>query len=177
MARLFSQNQIRNRMLDLGVPRKRAKIMSAIAMVEAPGPRTDGHPTADMDTVGDQDLANATWGFSYGPFHIRSLRAHKGTGEYRDETRLLTPDFHFKSAARILHEQGLKAWSTYTSGAYKAYMPDEFPPLPGHHVVQAGETLSGIANKYETTWQELARINGLHAPYTLKIGQQVKVIS
>ena len=44
------------------------------------------------------------------------------------------------------------------------------------HVVQSGETLSGIANNYGTTWQELARINTLSNPDMIYSGQTLNVV-
>lgn len=43
------------------------------------------------------------------------------------------------------------------------------------HVVQSGETLSGIASKYGTTYQSLAGLNGLSNPNLIYVGQQLKV--
>ena len=44
------------------------------------------------------------------------------------------------------------------------------------HVVQSGETLSGIANNYGTTWQELARINALSNPNIIYQGQTLNIV-
>jgi LysM repeat protein len=43
------------------------------------------------------------------------------------------------------------------------------------HVVQYGENLSGIAAKYGTTWQDLARINALSNPNLIYQGQSLSV--
>ncbi len=43
------------------------------------------------------------------------------------------------------------------------------------HTVQAGETLSSIARKYGTTAQAIAQANNLTAPYTIYIGQKLKI--
>ncbi len=43
------------------------------------------------------------------------------------------------------------------------------------HVVQSGETLSGIAGKYGTSYQTLASLNGLSNPNLIYVGQQLKV--
>ncbi|ATC61782.1 LysM peptidoglycan-binding domain-containing protein [Lactococcus raffinolactis] len=44
------------------------------------------------------------------------------------------------------------------------------------HIVQYGETLSGIANNYGTTWQELASINALSNPNIIYQGQSLNVV-
>lgn len=43
------------------------------------------------------------------------------------------------------------------------------------YIVQAGDTLSGIAQKYGTTYQELARINNIVNPNLIQIGQVIKI--
>lgn len=43
------------------------------------------------------------------------------------------------------------------------------------HIVRSGETLSGIAIKYGTTYQTLASLNGLSNPNYIYVGQQLKV--
>lgn len=44
------------------------------------------------------------------------------------------------------------------------------------HVVQTGETLSGIAVNYGTTWQNLARLNALSNPDMIHQGQTLNVV-
>lgn len=52
-------------------------------------------------------------------------------------------------------------------------------PAPGNangtHTVQPGETLSGIAARYGTSYQELARINGIANPNVINVGQVLKL--
>lgn len=43
------------------------------------------------------------------------------------------------------------------------------------HVVVKGDTLYGIAWRYETTVADLARINGLGPPYLIRVGQRLRV--
>lgn len=43
------------------------------------------------------------------------------------------------------------------------------------YTVKAGDTLSGIAAKYGTTYQELAAINGITDPNVIRVGQVLKV--
>ncbi len=43
------------------------------------------------------------------------------------------------------------------------------------YTVQAGDTLSGIAAKYGTTYQELAALNGISDPNVIHVGQVLKV--
>ena len=41
--------------------------------------------------------------------------------------------------------------------------------------VREGDTLFNIANRYNVGWQEMARLNSLEEPFTLKIGQELKL--
>ena len=47
--------------------------------------------------------------------------------------------------------------------------------LTGHHVVRAGETLTGIARHYHTSVAKLARINHLDPAHVLLIGTRLRV--
>lgn len=44
---------------------------------------------------------------------------------------------------------------------------------PNVHIVQAGENLYRIALRYGVTWQELAQLNGITDPTTLRVGQRL----
>lgn len=44
-----------------------------------------------------------------------------------------------------------------------------------YYVVRAGDTLSGIASKYGTTYQKLASMNGISDPNKIYIGQRIRV--
>lgn len=44
-----------------------------------------------------------------------------------------------------------------------------------YHIVQSGDTLSGIAAKYGTTYQNLARINGLSNANLIYPGQKIRI--
>lgn len=167
---LFTQDEVFDLCRDAGWLPYPAKIASAIAMCES-ATFVDGKPMADFSKIGDQDLANAKWGNSIGGFQIRSLRAQKGTGKWRDEDRLLRPWWNARSARHIKNTQGWTAWSVYNSGQYRAYLQDLFPPPRNTYVVTYGDTLSGIGQRLGIEWQELARVNNLHHPYALQIGQ------
>lgn len=43
------------------------------------------------------------------------------------------------------------------------------------YTVQSGDTLSGIASKYGTTYQHLAQINGIANPNIIHVGQVIKI--
>ncbi len=50
------------------------------------------------------------------------------------------------------------------------------PRLEPPYLVQAGETLSDVAEKYDVPWQLLAKINGISHPDQVAAGQQLKVL-
>lgn len=54
----------------------------------------------------------------------------------------------------------------------------EVKPTPADEVVytvKSGDTLSGIAKKYNTTYQKLAAYNGIANPNLIKVGQRIKI--
>ena len=46
---------------------------------------------------------------------------------------------------------------------------------PVYYTVKSGDTLSGIASKYGTTYQHLAQINGIAKPNLIYAGQKIRV--
>lgn len=48
-------------------------------------------------------------------------------------------------------------------------------PATVYHTVKSGETLSGIASKYGTTYQKLAKMNGIANPNKIYTGQRLRV--
>lgn len=172
MVNLFTQDEVRELADRVAFGPRNAKIASAIAMCESAYAQ-DGKSYANADAVGDQDLADSTWGYSYGLFQVRSLRSQKGTGKIRDEERLLDPEFNAKSAHAIFKSQGWNAWSVYTKGMYKAYLQDMFPPPKNAYIVVSGDTLSKIGQKTGTDWRKLAEWNNIKSPYTIFIGQVI----
>lgn len=73
------------------------------------------------------------------------------------------------------------AWHKYAnpSGETKPVTPTPAPkPTPSTvrtYTVQAGDTLSGIASMYGTTYQHLAEINGISNPNLIYAGQVIKI--
>ena len=50
----------------------------------------------------------------------------------------------------------------------------DVPPVV-YYTVQSGDTLGKIAKKYNTTYQELARLNGISNPNRIYVGQKIRV--
>lgn len=72
------------------------------------------------------------------------------------------------------------AWDKYAGGS-PSTTPSQSTPTPAPqpstttYTVKKGDTLSGIASKYGTTYQELARINGIADPNKIYPGQVLKI--
>lgn len=49
------------------------------------------------------------------------------------------------------------------------------PAAPQTYTVHSGDTLSGIAAKFGTTWQALAKLNGISNPNLISVGQVIKL--
>ena len=58
------------------------------------------------------------------------------------------------------------------SGTQKAAEPVKADKI---YTVVSGDTLSGIAKKYGTTYQKLAAYNGISNPNLIRVGQQIKI--
>lgn len=54
-------------------------------------------------------------------------------------------------------------------------MADEKKPASVYYTVKRGDTLSAIASKYGTTYQQLAKINGIANPNKIYPGQKIRV--
>lgn len=77
---------------------------------------------------------------------------------------------------------GQKEFVAYGGGKTVTTKPQtpELPapnPISGAYVVKAGDTLSGIAAKFGTTYQYLASVNGIADPNKISVGQVLKVPS
>ncbi len=46
---------------------------------------------------------------------------------------------------------------------------------PATYTVKSGDTLSGIADEFGTTWQEIAKLNKLENPGRLRVGQVLQL--
>lgn len=111
MAKL-SREAIRTLAARQGFRGKELDVMTAIAFAES-----GGDPNAHVKDNDDD---------SYGLWQINMIGAmgparRAQFGISRD-SQLLDPDTNAKAAHIIYQSQGLKAWATYTSGAYKQFM-------------------------------------------------------
>ena len=59
----------------------------------------------------------------------------------------------------------------------KQILGEQAPKAPSYEIYQVkkGDTLFNISQNFNLSWQTLAEINNLEAPYVLKIGQEIKI--
>ena len=63
----------------------------------------------------------------------------------------------------------------YDYNAVQAIVNERVKPQETIYTVKKGDTLSGIAAKYGTTYQELAKYNGIQNPNLIHVGQKIKI--
>ena len=99
-----NQNTLAELWIQAGGSPKLANIMAAIAMAES-----SGNPQAvDHDSNGSTD---------YGLWQINSVH------DYDPNKLLNSPLYNAQAAVAVYNSQGLGAWTTYTNGAYKQFLP------------------------------------------------------
>ena len=65
----------------------------------------------------------------------------------------------------------------YDYDAVQAIVNKLVQPQETVYTVKKGDTLSGIAAKYGTTYQKLAKYNGIQNPNLIHVGQKIKIPS
>lgn len=81
-----------------------------------------------------------------------------------------------KSGDKVLLD-GIMSWiSVYDVETLDASTNTTVATACQTHEVQYGENLSGIATRYGTSWQNLARVNGLSNPDMIYSGQTLRVV-
>ena len=79
-------------------------------------------------------------------------------------------DIAYKDYPTIIKSAGLNGWDKSASGIYtQTRLEDEY------YLVQPGDTLAKIAEKYDTDYRVLAEINGIRNPNLIYPGQKLKV--
>lgn len=101
---------------------KLAPLMAAIALAES-GHLHDGKVESNSDALNPTD--NHGTQSSFGSWQVSNGTHMPPIGNWND------PAANAREAVKIYQEQGLKAWGTYTSGAYKPYLKGGVPPQEG----------------------------------------------
>lgn len=110
----YSYAQLEDLWIGAGGSRALAPVMAAIAMAESGGDSEARNPSG----------ASGLWQILGNPF----------PGNPFD------PQVNARMAAAKFHEQGLGAWVTYTSGAYKKFLKGNVPPAAAHTTGQVSTT-------------------------------------
>lgn len=105
----YSYGQLEGLWINAGGDPSKAPLMAAIALAESGGSTTARNPSG----------ATGLWQILV-PVHGDLIR------KYGDPT---DPNANAKEAVSIYKSQGLSAWTTYTSGAYKRYLKNNVAPI------------------------------------------------
>lgn len=84
-------------------------------------------------------------------------------------------DYAYKDFPSIIKKGGFNGYGKNTPVTPTPQPAPAPQPTTTTYTVQKGDTLSGIASKYGTTYQELARINGISDPNKIYPGQVLKI--
>lgn len=186
MVDLFlTQRQVRDSVIGAGgvhqpnpsLPPGNADILGAIAMTETAIYEMPGW--CNFSLLGDLDKVGESTGFGdhYGPsvtcFQIRTIQEQLNTGSIRDQNWLTSSVYNACLAALEISRgtRGFDAWTTYRTGAYKAFLPEFYPPPDGRYVVVSGDTLYGIDIKLNLPRGMMLQMNPTVDPRNLNIGQ------
>jgi LysM repeat protein len=187
--RYISQVSLRDALVSIGcfhqtnisLPPGQADILAAIAMTETPSFSNPGYSNydrqGDLDKVGQYAGAGKTYGPSVTSFQIRTFREDTGKGTVRDINWLLAEIKNGCRAAKAISEAwgGYDAWTTYTTGKYKAYLQEFYPPPEATYLVVSGDTFYKIDYKLGLRRGQMQLWNPQIDPRKLYSGQELKL--
>lgn len=148
-----------------------------------------GQPVIDEYLRGCAEVIGADRVGVYAGYHVIKRCAANGTAKWLWQTYAWSggnvhPDIHLY---QYKNGQNLNGAVDYTEARKENYgqwqaggavpKPEPIPaqPAAGTYVVKSGDTLSGIASRYGTSYQELARINGIADPNKIYPGQVLRL--
>lgn len=136
-------------------------------------------PPKPTDPAGTAlELAAATMQGKYGNGETRKAALGNRYGEVQgmiDHIASASVDTLVKEVYAGKYGNG-EIRKTVLGGRYKAVQEKiDGSSSAKYYTVQAGDTLSGIAAKYGTTYQKLAQLNGIRNPNLIYAGQKLRV--
>lgn len=129
---LYSPAQLLQFARNAGFQGKTANTMTAIALAESGGNQFAHNTTAPDDSIGPWQIN------FYGP-NITRVKQYG----LKSKTDAFNPDTNARLAKSIFDSQGLSAWSTFSSGAYKQFLPQvekAAASLPDTQGAKTGQT-------------------------------------
>lgn len=107
--------------------------------------------------------------------NLRGLTDYKLACQYVREDGYATDPNYTAKLASLIETYDLTIWDG--AGAAAGGKPQGTGQASGEKVytVKAGDTLSGIAAKYGTTYQAIAAYNGIKNPNLIFVGQKIKI--
>lgn len=108
-----------------------------------------------------------------------ALLLENGFMDSTHDTPIILTDAHARKTARgIVEFLAAELGLSKNNLAHDAPVSESKPQENGPFITVAkGDTLSGIGKKLGVAWKDLADLNGLASPYTLRIGQKLRVPS
>lgn len=126
----------------------------------------------NIDPLGKYDK----WVASYGakPSYVKEYGMWQSTSSHKISgyNGNLDYDVAYKDYPAIIKEKKLNGFSGNTPTPNPTPNPT---PADTTYVVKSGDTLSGIASRYNKTYQELARYNNIVNPNKIYPGQVIKI--
>lgn len=102
--------------------------------------------------------------------NLRGLTDYKLACQYVREDGYATDPNYSAKLVNLIETYDLTIWDCTGGSAQGAEPAGETV-----YTVKAGDTLSGIAAKYRTTYQKLASYNGIANPNLIHVGQKIKI--
>lgn len=119
------------------------------------------------------DWGNNNQGFNVTPHYPCGLHQTSSNGSIAGVSGRVDIDLAYKDYPNIIKNNGLNGIS---GSASPAPTPEPAPaPVERTYTVVRGDTLSGIAARYGTTYQALAAYNGIANPNLIHVGQVIRI--
>lgn len=116
--------------------------------------------------------SNSKPNFNYGEYGMWQNSSNGSISGMRIDT-----DYAYKDYPTIIKNTGLNGYEKNNNAESPSEPSQPSTPQISEttYTVVAGDTLSGIANRYGTTYQELARTNNISNPNLIYVGQVIKI--